>query len=87
MAISYADAGLSVADAGGNWTATLPCLPGEDEAKGCVDGQIPVRAADHGHFCPTVAEDLGGVVPQCPVWSSGAWRYGAAVAQAIQGRM
>lgn len=43
----------------------------------CVDGSIPVRAPDGAHFCPT-----GFQVP-CPVYSSGAARFGRAEAAVI----
>jgi hypothetical protein len=82
MDISYADAGAVLSEAGA-WAATLPCLPSEGPERGCTDGQIAVRAPDRLHFCPTLAPTSYGVIADCPVWSSGAWRYGQAVASAV----
>ena len=68
------DARFSVAKPDGSFTATRPCLPGETAAVGCVAGRIPVRAPDGLHFCPT-----GFAIP-CPEYSSGAFRFGTAIA-------
>lgn len=50
-----------------------------DGAAGCNDGEIRVRSDDEIHFCPVEREDdeLG-----CPTYSSGAVRYGEAMAEA-----
>jgi hypothetical protein len=80
--VRYADAGAAVLDAG-RWTATLPCLPlepctgGVDSAGRAVN---VVRAPDGGHFCPASKDAVRGVTGACPVWSSGAFRYGSALA-------
>jgi len=74
---SFTDAGRAVLDAQGGYTATLPCLPGEGPAQGCQGGRITVRSPDQVHFCPTVGHP-------CPVWSSGAWRFGAAMAAPVR---
>ena len=83
---SYVDAGASVLR-NGHWTATLPCLPSEP----CVGGTDPdgvavnvVRAPDGGHFCPGAPDAVLGVTVGCPVWSSGAYRYARAMADAAQ---
>jgi hypothetical protein len=79
---TYVDAGAAVLD-DGRYTETLPCLPGEGPAQGCRDGVIRVRAADGAHFCPDVIyppSDPGG---ECAVWSSGAFRFGAAMAKPV----
>jgi hypothetical protein len=81
--VTYANTGQALADANGRWTATLPCLPNEDASRGCVGGAIAVRSPDRAHFCPAAAPGPDGT---CPVWSSGAWRYGQAIAVAIQRR-
>ena len=78
---SYVDTGDSVAP-GGIYTATLPCLPEEGTAQGCTDGRIRVRADDTSHFCPGDGPADGGVVDGCQGWSSGAVRYGRALADA-----
>jgi hypothetical protein len=78
--VEYVDAGGAVVE-GGRFTATLPCLPSEDAADGCVDGRIPVRALDGVHFCP-VREGPG--TDRCPVYSSGAGRFGLAMAAPVR---
>jgi len=42
-----------------------------------------VRAPDGAHFCPIGAAAREGVVDPCAVWSSGAYRYGSAMAGAV----
>jgi len=83
--VRYADAGASVL-ADGRWTNTLPCLPGEP-CTGGVDatgiGVNVVRASDGQHFCPASADAVHGVTGDCPVWASGAFRYGTALAQPV----
>jgi hypothetical protein len=79
-AVEYVDAGRAVV-AGGRFTATLPCLPSEGAADGCVDGRIPVRALDGVHFCP---RREGPGTDGCPVYSSGAVRFGFAMAQPVR---
>jgi hypothetical protein len=72
----------------GHWTATLPCLASEP----CTGGVDPdgaavnvVRAPDGGHFCPGAPGATRGVTTTCPVWSSGAFRYANAMADAVIG--
>jgi hypothetical protein len=81
--VEYVDAGASVLTAAGRWTATLPCLADEGAAQGCVDGRIIVRAPDGRHFCPGSGPAVGGVTAECPRYSSGARRYGRAMADAV----
>ena len=57
----------------GRFTQTLPCDPGEPCGP---DGRIVVRAPDGVHFCPHPTEPAG----LCAVYSSGARRFGYAVA-------
>jgi hypothetical protein len=78
--VVYVDAGRAVLAANGGWTATLPCLPGEGAAQGCSDGRIVVRAPDGAHFCPGAGPAVHGVTTTCPRWSSGAVRFGRAMA-------
>jgi hypothetical protein len=78
--VRYAPADRAVLAPDGTYTDTLPCLPFEGPDRGCVDGRIAVRAPDGVHFCPAGG---GGSVP-CPVWSSGAFRFGTAMADAAQ---
>ena len=81
----YIDAGATVLRRG-HWTETLPCLRDEP----CTGGTDPsgravniVRAPDGGHFCPGAPDANRGVTGECPVWSSGAHRYGVAMATAV----
>jgi hypothetical protein len=83
----YIDAGAAVTDHG-HWTKTLPCLPQEP----CSGDRGPsgrlvniVRAPDGAHFCPTGPPAVRGVTSKCSVWSSGAYRYGTAMANFIVG--
>jgi hypothetical protein len=77
--MQFVDAGDAVLD-DGEWTATLPCLDGEPCGAG---GRNTVRAPDGGHFCPTAGDSREGVTGECPVWSSGAYRFGRAMAEPI----
>jgi hypothetical protein len=52
----------------GAYTDTLPCLPDEGPARGCVNGRIAVRAADGVHFAASA-----------PGYSSGARRFADAI--------
>ena len=71
--VSYVDAGGLVENADGRFTDRLPCT---DLDTGCApDGTTLVRS-DGIHFCPVV-----GTLP-CPVWSSGATRFGLGIAAA-----
>jgi hypothetical protein len=63
----FVDAGQAVLD-GGAYTDTLPCLPDEGPAQGCVSGLISVRAADGAHFGTSA-----------PGYSSGARRFADAI--------
>ena len=85
--VAFVDAGDALAGPDGGWSETLPCLPDEDAAAGCDDGRIVVRSADGYHFCPGTWDEADGSVGECPVWSSGAWRYGSRIADAISARV
>jgi len=78
----YVDAGAAVLDHG-HWTDTLPCLATEP-CTGGTDAESNainvVRAPDGGHFCPGATDAQRGVTDTCPVWASGAYRYGRAMA-------
>lgn len=78
----FVDAGAAVLD-DGRWTNTLPCLENEPCEGGRDASGLPVnvvRAPDGGHFCPASEAARAGVTDSCPVWSSGALRYGSAMA-------
>ena len=83
LPVTFVDAGSSVAAPDGSWTSTLPCLMFETEAMGCIDGRIPVRAADGVHFCPGGYADREGMIGRCEVWSSGALRFATAMADVV----
>ena len=71
----FVDAGASVEDVHGRFAASLPCLPGEAACGG--DGTNVVRSNDGVHFCPGVG------TPPCPEYSSGAFRFATAIADAV----
>jgi hypothetical protein len=83
--------GVSISKAGrtalgGNrWRQTERCVAIETAAMGCdtTTDQIIVRAPDTVHFCPTGYADLNALLAGCPIYSSGAYRYGRALASAI----
>ena len=82
-AVAAADSGVTYVDAGqavmasGSYTQTLPCLAGEP----CTgpSGTNVVRAPDGVHFCPTGNTTAQGYYELCDVYSSGAFRYAAAM--------
>jgi hypothetical protein len=81
----YTDAGRSVL-AGDSYTITLPCLSSEPCGGGySSDGLLVnvVRNPDGIHFCPVSGDAVQGVTDDCPEWSSGAYRYGRALAQPV----
>jgi hypothetical protein len=65
----------------GQYTDSLPCLPNEPCTGPVIHGVRTnrVRAPDGVHFCPVT---VLGRAP-CPVWSSGAFRFGAAMAAPV----
>jgi hypothetical protein len=83
--VRYVNAGAAVLESG-RWTATLPCQPTEP-CTGGVDAvgrdANVVRAPDGNHFCPASDGAVRGVTGSCPVWSSGAFRYGTALARPV----
>jgi hypothetical protein len=81
----YVDAGQATL-LDDQWTATLPCLPAEPCTGGVDADGTPVnvvRAPDGGHFCPGAPDANRGVTEECPVWSSGAYRFGSAMAAPV----
>ena len=77
---TYVDAGAAVLE-DGHYSRTLPCLANETSREGCSNGRIVVRAPDGRHFCPNPVNF------PCPVYSSGALRYGKAQADAALRRV
>ena len=81
----YIDAGAAVLDHGA-WTRTLPCRIDEPCEGGTDHSGNPVnvvRADDGMHFCPAAPDAIRGVTGDCPVWSSGAYRFATAMAAPI----
>ena len=74
--VTYVDAGQAVM-ANGAFTQTLPCLPFEP----CTgpSGTNIVRSPDGVHFCPTGDTTIEGYFEVCNVYSSGAFRFAAAM--------
>jgi hypothetical protein len=80
---SYAGAALESPASPGEYVDYLPCLP-VDVGSGCTDPPVTrVRALDGVHFCPVSSAATEGVTNDCPVWSSGAWRFGSAMSAPI----
>jgi hypothetical protein len=73
--VSYVDAGAQVETADGRFTERLPC--GAFDQTCDPDGTVVIRG-DGVHFCPVVDTH------PCPVWSSGAFRFGSAIADAVR---
>jgi hypothetical protein len=71
--VSYVDAGRFVETPDGRYADRLACTDLDTDCAG--DGTTVVRG-DGVHFCPVV-----DAVP-CPVWSSGAVRFGLGIAAA-----
>jgi hypothetical protein len=69
----------------GKYTATLPCNAGEKCTGHWPDGTptVVVRQSDGIHFCPVPVQVVRGVPALCPVYSGGAARYAAALANPI----
>ncbi len=74
-AVSFVDAGAAVEDANGAFVLRLPCMPGETQCD--ADGSITVRSEDGVHFCSNA------VATGCDGYSSGAFRFAAAIATAL----
>ncbi len=74
--VAFVDAGAAVENSDGSFAHTLPCQA--DEAECDVSGSNVVRSDDGLHFCP-------GAPPPgpCQVYSSGAFRFAKAIADAI----
>ena len=85
----YVDAGAAVLDQG-RYTDWLPCLLADRCPSRASDATLVsrapdgtllarVRSPDGIHFCPVAAPENGA----CPVWSSGAFRFGVAMAAPV----
>ena len=76
VGVTYVDAGQAVM-ANGAFTWNLPCLPSEP----CTgaSGTNIIRAPDGVHFCPTGQTTIEVYLAVCNVYSSGAYRFAAAM--------
>jgi hypothetical protein len=74
--VTYDDAGQAVM-ANGQFTWTLPCLSFEPCSG--PNGTNVVRAPDGVHFCPSGMSTRVGYFEECNVYSSGAFRFAAAM--------
>ncbi|MEO1058430.1 MAG: GDSL-type esterase/lipase family protein [Actinomycetota bacterium] len=81
--VDYVDAAASVLN-NGRFATMLPCLPAEPCG---ASGHNMVRSPDGLHFCPMLYEVELGVTTPCPVRSSGAFRFGNALAQPVLDRL
>jgi hypothetical protein len=78
--VTYIDAGTAV-QLGSDYVDKLPCLPEEP----CTDPDrtTVVRSFDGVHLCPGEDSHRDPVTARCLVWSSGAYRYGRAMAAPV----
>jgi hypothetical protein len=83
--VTYIDAGRAVEGPNGSYTLTMRCLFFEPCTGPVVDGERTniVRSPDGVHFCPVENGGPLGQIGQCPVYSSGAFRFAAAMASPI----
>lgn len=82
--VVYADTAASLLNPDRSYTGRMPCLPNERAEQGCApDATIAVRSDDGTHFCPL----LTGGLTLCPIWSSGAYRFGLALTEAVQNEL
>lgn len=89
--LARSTAGVSVVDGprdavapDGRFVATLPCAPDEVARPDCRDGAIAVRDAYFGiHLCPAPYLEDAAIRRGCPGYSSGAVRYGRALADVV----
>lgn len=80
--VRYVDAGAAVEGRGGSFVTSLPCLffePCNGPVVGGVREDV-VRSPDGVHFCPGQSGNAVGQVGGCRGYSSGAFRFAAAMA-------
>jgi hypothetical protein len=83
--VTYVDAGRAVEGSGGSFAWTLACLTFEP-CNGPIIGGVHtdvVRSPDGVHFCPVSGASTDGRVTRCDVYSSGAFRFAAAMATPV----
>ncbi len=80
--VTYIDAGRTVEGPHQSFVWTLPCLSFEPCTGPTIAGVRTnvVRSPDGVHFCPDQSGNAVGQVTRCDVYSSGAFRFAAAMA-------
>ncbi len=80
--VTYVDAGRAVEGPHQSFVSALPCLFFEPCTGPTIAGARTniVRSPDGIHFCPNQVGNAVGVVPGCDTYSSGAFRFAAAMA-------
>ena len=68
----------------GGWTKVMSCLPIEGSDRDCRSGLIHVRSSDLNHLCPSTYTVTSEGRPECTTWSSGSWRWGMVVSEALR---
>ncbi|MGI9603132.1 MAG: hypothetical protein ACR2QE_14695 [Acidimicrobiales bacterium] len=85
--VTVVDAAAAVLGPDGSYVEALPCLPVEPCVGGVDDDGVAVnlvREPDGAHFCSGGYGEGVEIVPgNCPGWSSGAFRYAAALTKPI----
>lgn len=83
--VTYVDAGAAVEGPHHSFVSTLPCLSFEACSGPTIAGirTNVVRSPDGVHFCPNQIGNAVGVVSGCNTYSSGAFRFAAAMAAPV----
>ena len=76
LGVGFVDAGAALENPDGTFATSLPCVP--DEAQCDPSGSNVVRNDDGLHFCPGPP-----TAAPCDTYSSGAFRFASAIAEAI----
>ena len=76
-------AGLAVDGPGGTYAYSASCLSLEPCSNQPGIGQNILHAHDGLHFCPAIYNATIDLLRHCPVYASGAYRFGNAQAQAV----
>ena len=80
----YSSAPNQAVTVGGRYTLLMPCLAEEQSRRDCRNNLIQVRESFvQVHFCPLPYLHTGDVEKGCHQYSSGAVRYGRAIATLI----
>jgi len=77
------DAGHAVETSSGGYAASMACLVSEDCSNYISLGMNRMHAYDGLHFCPAIRKATIALLRHCPVYASGAWRFGTAQATPV----